>query len=59
MRELTSTVKAKPADVGAHSAELKEALKIMQMDIGELQTLYLEEGGTTQFVLAEIESVSL
>jgi hypothetical protein len=61
MTELTSTVKGKTAkaDDGGLSDELKELMRIMEMDIGELQNLYLEPGGTTQFVLADIETVSL
>ena len=66
MQELTSTVKANAkqgkaakADGGGLSNELQELITIMEMDIGDLQNLYLEPGGTTQFVLADIELVSL
>jgi hypothetical protein len=66
MQKLTSTVKANAkqgkaakADAGGLSPELQAIMTIMDKEIGELQTLYLEPGGTTQFRLVDIESVSL
>jgi hypothetical protein len=64
MRELTSPVQAnqaKPpkADGRGLSEDLQAHMTIMEMEFAQLQELYLEPGGSQQFLLAQIETVCL